>query len=438
MGVGDNMEVYVVWSEMETNTPTKSNEVHASWTDSSKIPEGWSGQEKDIVLSWPDTADKADAVNITIAMGQDEKGIWSPQIAWEEKNVISEYSTDENVIFSDNDQPKADHNTEIHYIPEHVTLSISVPGGGGSVSKNPNQGTYLYGESVTLTANPSAGWYFDYWTGDLTGSTNPRSIIMDGDKSVTAVFTQYQYTLTISVSPVSTGSVVKNPNQATYTYGTSVQLTANPIAGYEFAYWTGGLTGSSNPDTISMTSSKSVTAYFTKITYDIPVHLGWNLISVPLDPLDKTATVVLDDSEGDGLTIWDIAYRYDPTDTTNHWKSHNDNYGGAQTLPTVDLSMGLWINITSLGDGYLTVTGSHTTSTSIVLSAGWNLIGYPADDDSSYTAGQLKAASKATLVEGYSVDGAYNLQVLGDSYVLQNGESYWLYVPAQYTWTVDW
>jgi len=51
------------------------------------------------------------------------------------------------------------------------------------------------------------------WSGDLTSSTNPDTLTMDGDKTVTATFTQDQYTLTVNT--VGSGSVAKNPDQAT-------------------------------------------------------------------------------------------------------------------------------------------------------------------------------------------------------------------------------
>jgi hypothetical protein len=50
---------------------------------------------------------------------------------------------------------------------------------------------YDYNTVVTLTATPTAGWSFFGWEGDLAGSTNPITITIDGNKSVTAVFKQY-------------------------------------------------------------------------------------------------------------------------------------------------------------------------------------------------------------------------------------------------------
>jgi uncharacterized repeat protein (TIGR02543 family) len=69
------------------------------------------------------------------------------------------------------------------------TLTVTVnPIGGGTVTKNPSQATYHYGEVVTLTAVPNPGWTFTGWSGDLGGTTNPANLIINGNKSVTATF----------------------------------------------------------------------------------------------------------------------------------------------------------------------------------------------------------------------------------------------------------
>ncbi len=90
---------------------------------------------------------------------------------------------------------------------------------------------YNSGQIVSVSATPSAGYSFSSWTGDQTGSTNPASLTMSGPKSVTANFTQNQYTLTVSVNPSGAGSVTKSPNKSTYVYGEQVTLTATANAG---------------------------------------------------------------------------------------------------------------------------------------------------------------------------------------------------------------
>ncbi len=76
-----------------------------------------------------------------------------------------------------------------------------------------------------------------------------------------------QYTLDVAV--VGSGSVDLNPPGGTYDEGTVVQLTAAGL-GSAFDSWSGDLSGSDNPTSITMTSNKSVTATFV----DAPV-LGW-------------------------------------------------------------------------------------------------------------------------------------------------------------------
>lgn len=48
--------------------------------------------------------------------------------------------------------------------------------------------TYPNGTTVRLAAVPDPGWRFVRWEGDASGSTNPISIVVNGDKTVTAVF----------------------------------------------------------------------------------------------------------------------------------------------------------------------------------------------------------------------------------------------------------
>jgi uncharacterized repeat protein (TIGR02543 family) len=67
------------------------------------------------------------------------------------------------------------------------------------------------------------------------------------------------YTLAISAT---NGAVTKTPNQSSYASGQIVTLQAMPNAGYTFSGWSGDLTGTNNPTTLTMNANKSVTANF--------------------------------------------------------------------------------------------------------------------------------------------------------------------------------
>lgn len=172
--------------------------------------------------------------------------------------------------------------------------------------------------------------------------------------------------------------------------------------------------------------------------FDIPVVNGWNLISFPID-VNGNAMTVLDDSiRGDGGTLWNIVQLCDSM--TGKWKSYSTFKPTAlNDLPDVDNTMGLWIHITAnSGDANLTIgTGVCPVSTSMQLYAGWNLVGYP-----SLTPRDIATALAGTgydmPVEGFDLGAPYRTTQLADTYMMKPDEGYWVHVPADTVWTVDW
>jgi uncharacterized repeat protein (TIGR02543 family) len=151
-------------------------------------------------------------------------------------------------------------------IPEY-TLSVNIIG-SGVVAWN-GSSPYAAGKVVQMTATPAAGWEFSGWSGDLTGTTNPEFITMDSDKTVTATFTEIpEYTLSVNI--IGSGVVAWN-GSSPYAAGKVVQMTATPAAGWEFSGWSGDLTGTTNPEFITMDSDKTVTATFNEIEHDVEV-----------------------------------------------------------------------------------------------------------------------------------------------------------------------
>lgn len=155
--------------------------------------------------------------------------------------------------------------------------------GMGVVDVDPSQTAYDCGDEVTLTATADTHWHFDSWSGDLVGSTNPATLTITGDNVVTATFTQDTYDLTIN--KVGSGTVDKEPNKPSYPYGDVVTLTATADPGWSFDSWSGDLSGNDNPDTITMTSDRVVTATFTQDTYSLAINKeGTGTGSVDVEP----------------------------------------------------------------------------------------------------------------------------------------------------------
>jgi uncharacterized repeat protein (TIGR02543 family) len=148
----------------------------------------------------------------------------------------------------------------------YYTLTVNIVG-NGSVTKTPFAASYLRNTNVTLTAVPGANWTFQGWSDDVTGTQGIVSITMDGNKIVTATFTQIgqqYYTLTVNV--VGNGTVTISPQNATYLSGTIVSLTAVPAANWVFQGWSGDAIGVQNPVNVTMDGNKTVTATFTLVS----------------------------------------------------------------------------------------------------------------------------------------------------------------------------
>jgi hypothetical protein len=67
------------------------------------------------------------------------------------------------------------------------TVTVNVVG-GGTVTKSPDQPSYVSGSTVQLTANPGTGWAFSAWSGDLVSTNNPENLLMNANKTVTSTF----------------------------------------------------------------------------------------------------------------------------------------------------------------------------------------------------------------------------------------------------------
>lgn len=134
----------------------------------------------------------------------------------------------------------------------------------GAVTFDPPVAVHDTGSVVTVTATPSIGYRFDSWSGDLSGTNNPASVTMNGNKSVTASFSQITTFHTLATSATN-GLISSDPFGGIHYEGTSVTLTAVPALGYKFQSWGGDLSGTTNPATVTMTANKNVTANFSLI-----------------------------------------------------------------------------------------------------------------------------------------------------------------------------
>ena len=196
--------------------------------------------------------------------------------------------------------------------------SISFAAGSVSVSPAPQpNGLYTKNAIVILTADPASGYDWKSWSGTNDDSSNPTTVTMVRNKQVKVTF-EPRFSLVINNQAVigsfvsfNEGSVLVNPapkDDSKYPKDSAVTLTASPASGYRFVRWGADASGNVTAVTITMNSSKNVTAIFTKVyTLSISVNpAGGGSVSPGSSTYDEGTAATLTASPASG-------YRFD------HW-----------------------------------------------------------------------------------------------------------------------
>ena len=141
------------------------------------------------------------------------------------------------------------------------------PAAGGTVT---GAGTYSHGATCTLSATANTGYTFINWTkGSDVVSTDPTcSFTVVEAATYVANFQINSYDVSVSANPAEGGNVTGG---GSYTYGTSVTLTANASEGYTFMNWTrNGSEVSTSPNySITVTENADYVANFSLNSYQI-------------------------------------------------------------------------------------------------------------------------------------------------------------------------
>lgn len=186
-------------------------------------------------------------------------------VSWTDNGTIA--STSPTYTFALN----ANRTLVANFAINTYTLALSPnPATGGTTS---GAGSFNAGSSVTATATPNTGYTFVNWTDNGTiASTNATyTFTLNANRSLVANFSANTFTLNVTAT---NGTVVKNPSQANYNSGSTVQLTATPNSGYTFTSWSGDATGSTNPLTVTMNANKNITANFTAVAAVGPANVN--------------------------------------------------------------------------------------------------------------------------------------------------------------------
>jgi len=83
------------------------------------------------------------------------------------------------------------------------------------------------------------------------------------DEATATTLSETKFALAVQTSAEGGGTV--SPASGDYYEGTQVMLKATPAAGYAFDHWGGAVSSKDNPLAVTMTGSKSITAFFSKL-----------------------------------------------------------------------------------------------------------------------------------------------------------------------------
>jgi len=254
---------------------------------------------------------------------------------------------------------------------EHVLVNFPVPNGHtGPLS-------ILGPPGFIIGPNPGYVWSRFSITEVPVSATpewNGEGVFEDGETEDYLLKISQIFTLSITYSGTGSGSVNAVPG-GPYYYGDVVSLTANAAVGSHFVAWSGDLTGSTSPDTITMDGNKNVDAQFTfdtTITVNISLEAGWNLITVPVE------NVMMASDLAENITGSIMISRFDSVNQT--YKTYIVGGPPGFDFPVVD-GYGYFVLVDQ--NSTLSMSGYRIDSVSVPLSIGWNMIGWYHSSDTT-------------------------------------------------------
>ncbi|MBI3189058.1 MAG: T9SS type A sorting domain-containing protein [Ignavibacteriales bacterium] len=215
-----------------------------------------------------------------------------------------------------------------------TTYSLTTNAVNGSITRSPNQTTYTSGSSVELTAVADSGYHFTNWSGDVPqggSSTNPLTVVMDVNKTITANFeansssvtNQYTYNsrwnlVSVPLDVANDSALVLFPTRSAGPFSYQGTYNQEAILANGKGYWV----------KFPGVTTQSITGT-TLTTQEISVSEGWNLIG----SISSSVAVTNITSNPPGIM-------------TSSFFSYNGRY---TTSNTIEAGKGYWVKVRSAG-----------------------------------------------------------------------------------------
>lgn len=281
-------------------------------------------------------------------------------------------------------------------------FNLNVTAVNGTVLKNPSLSEYDSGQVVQLIAIPNSGYHFVNWSGDLSTTENPTTIIMNSNKNVTANFSINQYQITATSSENGT---ISPYGLITVNYGDSLAFIFTPLDGYhvDSVFVDGVYIGNMGSYVFyNINSNHAIHVKFAINKYTILATSGENGSIVP------SGTIIVEHGMSQTFNfIPDSGYEVDSVFIDG------DYYGKPAMYEFQNISSSHTIHVKF-------VKINAEMEISLYVNAGWNMISVPIKVN-DYRRNVLFPNS---ISNAYSFDNGYNAVD-----TLRNGIGYWLKFP---------
>ena len=260
-------------------------------------------------------------------------------------------------------------------------------------------GTYIYNDTVTLTATPKEGYKFLGWSNGSTDSIISVAIISDIE--LTAIFANEDaivYTVSLAVNNETMGTVSGANN---YVKGETVTISATANTGYHFVNWSDGDTNTSR--NIIVVSDTTLTANFEAIQYTLTVQTSDSTMgtaagngtftygsTASISATPNTGYQFVNWSDGDTNASREIIVVSDTTLIANF-----EAIQYTLTVQTSDSTMG-----TAIGNG--TFTYGDTASISATPNTGYHFVNW--NDGDTNASREIIVVSDTTLIANFEAD----------------------------------
>ena len=184
---------------------------------------------------------------------------------WTLSNIVVSTSSNYSFVLNSNVALVA------QFLPLYTLAVSGSPTNGGAVSGG---GIFVSASTNTVTAIANGGYLFTNWTvSNVVVSTSSNyNVILTNNETIVANFLPL-YTVTVSAAPANGGTV---NGSGTFASGSSNTVTATANSGFEFVGWSGDVTGTNNPLTVTVNTNLNITANFAASGTNITVTVITN------------------------------------------------------------------------------------------------------------------------------------------------------------------